>query len=66
MKLDVIKMDGSSAGDIELNDVEAGITPGLQMREILLGMSFLRHIEFTQRGNTLTLRQYPPGSRSGA
>ena len=55
-----------SIGDIELNNVEAGITPGLQMREILLGMSFLRHIEFTQRGNTLTLRQYPQGARSGA
>jgi len=24
----------------------------------LLGMSFLKHIEFTQRGDTLTLRQY--------
>lgn len=54
-----------SIGDIELNNVEAGITPGLQMREILLGMSFLRHIEFTQRGSTLTLRQYPEGSPGG-
>ncbi|MFN2327738.1 MAG: TIGR02281 family clan AA aspartic protease, partial [Chromatocurvus sp.] len=48
-----------SIGNIELNNVEAGITPGLQMGEILLGMSFLRHVEFTQRGSTLTLRQYP-------
>lgn len=55
-----------SIGTIELNNVEAGITPGLQMREILLGMSFLRHIEFTQRGSTLTLRQYPPGTAGGA
>ncbi|WP_439100778.1 retropepsin-like aspartic protease family protein [Congregibacter sp.] len=46
-------------GDIRLENVEASITPGLQMREVLLGMSFLKHIEFTQRGNTLTLRQYP-------
>lgn len=51
-----------SIGDIELNNVEAGITPGLAMDEVLLGMSFLRHIEFSQRGKTLTLRQYPPGS----
>lgn len=50
-----------SVGDIRLNDVEAAITPGLQMREVLLGMSFLKYIEFTQRGNTLTLRQYPAG-----
>jgi len=49
-------------GDIRLHDVEAAITPGLTMNEVLLGMSFLKHIEFTQRGTTLTLRQYPtPG-----
>lgn len=46
-------------GDIRLNQVEAAISPGLKMNEVLLGMSFLKHIEFTQRGNTLTLRQYP-------
>jgi aspartyl protease family protein len=45
-------------GDIRLQDVQATIAPGLEMREVLLGMSFLKHIEFTQRGNTLTLRQY--------
>ncbi|CAA0078961.1 Uncharacterised protein [Halioglobus japonicus] len=48
-----------SVGDIELYDVPAGITPGLQTEEILLGMSFLKHIEFTQRGDTLILRQVP-------
>ncbi|MEL7046519.1 MAG: TIGR02281 family clan AA aspartic protease [Pseudomonadota bacterium] len=46
-------------GDIRLSNVDASITPGLAMNEVLLGMSFLKHIEFTQRGNTLTLRQYP-------
>ncbi|MFK7828335.1 MAG: TIGR02281 family clan AA aspartic protease [Congregibacter sp.] len=48
-------------GDIRLNQVEAAISPGLQMNEVLLGMSFLKHIEFSQRGNTLTLRQHPQG-----
>ena len=48
-------------GDIRLDNVDAAITPGLQMDEVLLGMSFLKYIEFTQRGNTLTLRQYPTG-----
>tara|TARA_R110002110_G_scaffold415748_1_gene654839 strand:- start:75169 stop:75699 length:531 start_codon:yes stop_codon:yes gene_type:complete len=47
-----------AVADIRLNDVQAGISPGLQMDEILLGMSFLKHIEFTQRGDSLTLRQY--------
>lgn len=46
-------------GDIRLGNVDAAIAPGLQMGEVLLGMSFLKYIEFTQRGNTLTLRQYP-------
>lgn len=46
-------------GDIRLNNVDASIAMGLDMNEVLLGMSFLKHIEFTQRGNTLTLRQYP-------
>ena len=44
-------------GDIALRDVRASITPGLLMDEVLLGMSFLKHIEFTQRGDTLILRQ---------
>lgn len=46
-----------SVGEIELRDVSAAITPGLQLDEALLGMSFLKHIEFTQRGDTLILRQ---------
>lgn len=53
------RLDEVAVGDIRLQNVEASITPGLQMREVLLGMSFLKYIEFTQRGNTLTLRQYP-------
>lgn len=50
-------LDQVSVGAIELRDVPAGITAGLQTDEVLLGMSFLKHIEFTQRGNTLILRQ---------
>ena len=46
-------------GDILINDVEATINPHMGGNGILLGMSFLKSLEFTQRGNTLTLRQYP-------
>lgn len=46
-------------GDIELKNVRASIAPGLQTEQVLLGMSFLKHIEFTQRGDSLILRQYP-------
>ena len=52
-------LESVSVGDITLRGVEAAVAPGLGMEEILLGMSFLKHIEFTQRGNTLILRQYP-------
>ncbi len=52
------RLDSVKVGDIEIRDVTASISPGLQMEEILLGMSFLRHIEFTQKGRTLLLRQY--------
>ena len=51
------RLDRVSVGEIELTEVEAGIVPGLTGDEVLLGMSFLRHIEFTQRGDTLILRQ---------
>ena len=52
------RLDSVSVGDIELSDVAAGIVPGLAGDEVLLGMSFLRHIEFTQRGDTLVLKQH--------
>jgi aspartyl protease family protein len=50
-------LDLVSVGAIELRDVQAAIAPGLQTDQVLLGMSFLKHIEFTQRGDTLILRQ---------
>lgn len=52
-----VNLERVSVGDIELHDIAAGISPGLGMGEVLLGMSFLKHIEFTQRGDTLILRQ---------
>ncbi len=51
-------LDEVAVAEIRLPDVRAGIVPGLQTDEVLLGMSFLKHIEFTQRGDRLTLRQY--------
>lgn len=43
-------------GNIEIHDIHASINPNVNDDEILLGMSFLKKLEFTQRGNTLTLR----------
>lgn len=46
-------------GGIVLHDIRASINPHMQGETLLLGMSFLKHLEFTQRGDTLLLRQYP-------
>lgn len=49
-------LDSVSLGSITLHQVTASIAPGYKSDAILLGMSFLKHIEFSQRGDTLTLR----------
>lgn len=46
-------------GEITLYDVRASINPAMQGDTVLLGMSALRQVEFTQRADTLTLRLQP-------
>ena len=53
------RLDRVELGPIVGEDVPAHINPHMPGRDVLLGMSFLRNLEFTQRGNTLTLRQFP-------
>lgn len=56
------RIDRVELGGIVLKDVRAHINPRMRGHEVLLGMSFLRQLEFTQRGEELTLRQRaPPG-----
>jgi aspartyl protease family protein len=43
-------------GDIQLQDVRANLNPGFKENEILLGMSALKQLEFTQKGEWLILR----------
>lgn len=50
-------LDRVAIGEISLNNVKAILNPSDQSDMILLGMSFLKHIEFTQRGDQLILRQ---------
>lgn len=50
-------LKSSSIGNIKLKNIRASINPKMDGDEILLGMSFLKHIEFSQRGDTLILRQ---------
>ena len=46
-------------GQIALHNVRALIVPNLTDAHVLLGMSALKHLEFTQRDGTLVLRHYP-------
>ncbi|KAA0694868.1 TIGR02281 family clan AA aspartic protease [Halopseudomonas laoshanensis] len=52
-------IDQLHLGDIHLRDVNAGIVPGMGGNDILLGMSALQQLEFSQQGGELILRQYP-------
>lgn len=46
-------------GNIVLEGVNASITTSMTGDTILLGMSALRQVEFSQRGDELTLRHFP-------
>jgi aspartyl protease family protein len=45
-----------SLGDIQLTDVAAHLNPAMHDGQILLGMSALKQLEFTQKGEWLILR----------
>ncbi|WP_218354079.1 retropepsin-like aspartic protease family protein [Alteromonas lipotrueiana] len=49
-------IDTLTIGDIKLHNVKANLNPGLPEGQILLGMSVLRQLEFTQRQDWLILR----------
>ena len=51
------RIDRLQLGDIVLRDVRALVAPGLHGDQVLLGMSALNKLEFTQRGGTMLLRQ---------
>lgn len=53
------QLDRIAIGDIELQNVRATINPNVDDIDILLGMTFLKHLEFSQYGDTLTIRQHP-------
>ena len=50
-------LDEVQLGGIVLNRVNANINPYMTDDDILLGMSFLKQLDFSQAGDRLTLRQ---------
>ena len=54
------RLDSIGVGKIRLRNINAHINPHMDGEQILLGMSFLKRLELTQKGDTLTLRQARP------
>ena len=48
--------DEIQLGHLRLGPVRASINPHDSSDAVLLGMSFLKHLDFNQQGNTLTLK----------
>jgi len=49
------RLDSVSLGDIVITNVAGGISTGMEFDEILLGMSFLKHLNMNQQGKTLII-----------
>lgn len=55
----ITRIDELRIGSIVAYDVRASINPGMNHSDyILLGMSVLKNVEFTQKGDTLILKQH--------
>ncbi len=50
------RLDRVQLGDIVMHNLSASVLDRMEGEQVLLGMSFLRHLEWHQRGDTLTLR----------
>ncbi len=51
------RLNSVAIGDITLYDLNATILTNISDEEVLLGMNFLKHLELTQKGELLTIRQ---------
>lgn len=51
------RLESVALGEIARYDLNATILTNITGREVLLGMSFLKHFEIIQKGRLLTIRQ---------
>jgi len=51
-----VLLDSVKLGSIELHNIPANINPSMEGEAVLLGMSFLKHVEMIQKNQLLTLR----------
>lgn len=52
------RLDSVDLGGLVARNVRASVLPNMPGGEVLLGMSYLKHLEMIQRGDTLTLRPH--------
>ena len=52
------RLDSVDLGGLVARNVRASVLPNMPGDEVLLGMSYLKHLELIQRGETLTLRPH--------
>lgn len=50
-------LDELNLGELRFQQIRASINPAMHGREVLLGMSALKHVTFQQQGDFLTLTQ---------
>jgi aspartyl protease family protein len=51
------RIERLSLGNIQLYDVRASINPGMEGDQVLLGMSALKQVDFSQKDGKMVLRQ---------
>ncbi len=56
-------IDSIVIGGIRVENVRGTITPAMTGDEVLLGMTFLRHVDFSQQGDRLVIEAFPDASR---
>lgn len=57
------RIESLAFGPFNVRDVSASLNPGMRTDQVLLGMSVLKQLEFTQRGDTLILRALTPSDQ---
>lgn len=57
------RIESLAFGPFNVRDVSASLNPGMRTDQVLLGMSVLKQLEFSQQGDTLILRALTPSGQ---
>ena len=59
VKIYATHLDELTLGHITIKNIPATINPGMRSNQVILGMSALKHVDFSQQGNSLILSVSP-------